>query len=321
MTNTDLVQRIMSLYEDYPTREKVEKLLEEYSIIPIEHKAIINYQTQLAYFLGAKKTDGLSSKTLANYNLYLNKFGEFVCKSAENITTNDIRLYISTISDKGLKKSSVQSVINILRSFFAWLTLEEIIIKNPMLRIKSFRIDKLAARHALTIDDLERVRNACDTYREKALIEFLYSTGCRLSEAVQIDVADVDFERRTVKVIGKGDKSRILYFSVRARLMLQEYIQNRDGGTALFTCSRAPYERLGSRSIQITLRTLGEKAGLSRRVHPHILRHTFATNSLNAGMDITVIQKILGHTSVATTQIYAETNQEHVRQQHDRFVA
>lgn len=133
--------------------------------------------------------------------------------------------------------------------------------------------------------------------------------------------ADLNLADRSVQVTGKGDKDRVVYFSVRARLMVQEYIVQRKGGDGLFVSSKSPFEPLKPRAIQRIVRSLSERAGLEGRVHPHLLRHTFATHALNGGMDVTVIQRLLGHEDIATTQIYAELNEEGVRHQYNKYVA
>ena len=122
-------------------------------------------------------------------------------------------------------------------------------------------------------------------------------------------------------VTGKGDKDRVVYFSVRARLMLQEYIKERKGGEGLFVSSKSPYDPLKPRAIQRIVHNISEKAGLAGRVHPHLLRHTFATLALNSGMDVTVIQRLLGHEDIATTQIYAAMNEEVIKHQYNKYVA
>lgn len=121
------------------------------------------------------------------------------------------------------------------------------------------------------------------------------SSGCRLGELVGIRVGAIDWQGRSVVVLGKGGKERTVYFSVRAKLMLQEYLAQRKGGDALFASSRAPYEPMRPRAVQKALQQIGERAREPIRIHPHILRHTFASNALNAGMDITIIQHLLGH--------------------------
>ena len=249
-------------------------------------------------------------------------FAARVNKSAAKVTTDDIRGYISYLDEtRHLKDTSLQTHINTLRAFFGWLHTEEKIKKNPMSKIKSLKLDKKGARQALTVEELERLRDACKTYREKALIEFLVSTGCRLSEVAQLRAADLNLADRSVQVTGKGDKDRVVYFSVRARLMVHEYIVQRKGGDGLFVSSKSPYDPLKPRAIQRIVHSLSERAGLEDRVHPHLLRHTFATHALNGGMDVTVIQRLLGHEDIATTQIYAELNEEGVRHQYNKYVA
>lgn len=276
----------------------------------------------MGHFLAAKKIDGLSARTIKNYRYNLELFAGKVNKHITKITTDDIREYITYLFDeRGLKENSVQTHINTLRTFFAWMSMEGVVRKNPMLKIKSFRIDKKGARHALTPEELERLRDACQTYKEKALVEFLVSTGCRLSEAAGIQLAAINWRERCVTVHGKGNKDRTVYFSVRAKLMIDEYIRQRKGGDALFCSMRTPYPALQPRAIQRILQLIGERAGLSHRVHPHLLRHTFATHALNSGMDITVIQRLLGHEDISTTQIYASISQETVRHEYDKFVA
>lgn len=272
--------------------------------------------------MGAKKIDGLSPRTLANYKYTLDLFSQRMSKSVSKITTDDIRGYITYLSaDRKLSETSLQTHISILRAFFGWLHTEEKIKKNPMLKIRSLKLDKKNARQALSVEELERLRDTCKGYREKALVEFLVSTGCRLSEVAQLSVSDVNFVERNVTVVGKGDKARMVYFSIRARLMLQEYIKERKGGEGLFVSSKTPYLPLKPRAIQRIIHGLSERAGLESRVHPHLLRHTFATHALNSGMDVTVIQRLLGHENIATTQIYAAMNEDVVKHQYNKYVA
>lgn len=302
--------------------EQIESLLAGYTIMRETESTRNNLRKRISNFLAAKKIDGLSSRTLENYRYNLDIFAQRIPKHITKITTDDIREYITYLFDeRKLKENSVQTHINTLRTFFGWSTMEGVVRKNPMLKIKSFHIDKKGARHALTPEELERLRDACQTYKEKALVEFLVSTGCRLSEAAGIQLAAINWRERCVVVHGKGDKDRTVYFSVRAKLMIEEYMLQRKGGDALFCSVKTPYPALQPRAIQRTLQLIGERAGLTHRVHPHLLRHTFATHALNAGMDITVIQRLLGHEDISTTQIYASISQETVRHEYDKFVA
>lgn len=320
----ELAKRLVSLVSDgeVVTLETLEKVLKEYTITKEAEDEKSDLKKRINYYLGAKRIDGLSPRTLANYRYTLEMFAQRMNKSVSKITTDDIRGYITYLSnDRKLSETSLQTHISVLRAFFGWLHVEEKIKKNPMMKIRSLKLDKKNARQALSVEELERLRDACKGYREKALVEFLVSTGCRLSEVAQLRVEDINFVERTVVVTGKGDKDRMVFFSVRARLMLQEYIKERKGGDGLFVSSKTPYEPLKPRAIQRIIHALSERAGLEARVHPHLLRHTFATHALNSGMDVTVIQQLLGHENIATTQIYAAMNEDMIKHQYNKYVA
>lgn len=321
---TELAKRLAATVSaDCPaTIEAINAILKDYTVLRENDEEKSDLKKRIKHYLGAKRIDGLSPRTLANYKYTLEMFSSRINKSASRITTDDIRGYITYLSDtRNLAETSLQTHINTLRAFFGWLHMEEKIKKNPMLKIRSLKLDKKNARQALSVEELERMRDACKTYREKALVEFLVSTGCRLSEVAQLTLRDLNFGERTVSVIGKGDKERVVYFSVRARLMLQEYAKERKGGDGLFVSSKSPYLPLKQRAIQRIIQAISERAGLAIRVHPHLLRHTFATHALNAGMDVTAIQRLLGHEDIATTQIYAAMNEDVIKHQYNKYVA
>lgn len=320
----ELAKRLISMVSagEPITMDTLNEILKGYTILREADEEKSDLKKRISYYLGAKRIDGLSPRTLANYKYTLDMFSDRVNKSVSKITADDIRGYISYLSEaRGLRETSLQTHISVLRAFFSWLLMEERIKKNPMLKIRSLKLDKKNARQALSVEELERLRDACKGYREKALVEFLVSTGCRLSEVAQLNVADLDFNNRSVTVTGKGNKERPLYFSIRARLMLQEYIKERKGGEGLFVSSKTPYLPLKPRAIQRIIHGLSVRAGLDARVHPHLLRHTFATHALNSGMDVTAIQQLLGHENISTTQIYAAMNEDVIRHQYNKYVA
>lgn len=320
----ELAKRLISMVSagEPITMDALNEILKSYTILREADEEKSDLKKRISYYLGAKRIDGLSPRTLANYKYTLDMFSERVNKSVSKITADDIRGYISYLSEaRGLRETSLQTHISVLRAFFSWLLMEERIKKNPMLKIRSLKLDKKNARQALSVEELERLRDACKGYREKALVEFLVSTGCRLSEVAQLNVADLDFNNRSVMVTGKGNKERPVYFSIRARLMLQEYIKERKGGEGLFVSSKTPYLPLKPRAIQRIIHGLSIRAGLDARVHPHLLRHTFATHALNSGMDVTAIQQLLGHENISTTQIYAAMNEDVIRHQYNKYVA
>lgn len=316
----ELIARLSSVFPE--AEEQIAEILAGYRITRETGREGGGLAKRISLFLAAKKIDGLSPKTLKNYREMLASFAARVDKPAGKITADDIREYIGyLVEERHLKDSSIQTHINTLRSFFGWLDAEDAIKKNPMRKIKSLKIDRAKARRPLTAEQLEQLRDGCRTYKEKALVEFLVSSGCRLSEAVGIRAEAVDWQGRSVVVLGKGGKERTVYFSVRAKLMLQEYIAHRKGGEALFASSRAPYEAMKPRAVQRALKKIGERAGTPLNIHPHLMRHTFASNALNAGMDITIIQHLLGRTDPKTTLIYAELAPRTVKYEYERVVA
>lgn len=261
---------------------QIQTIFEDYIILRKTDPRNNALSQNIERFLWAKKVDGLSAKSIDNYRMIL---------------------------------------YSVLRSFFGWQLMEEAIERSPMLKIKSLKIDTQGLRKALSVEELERLRNACTGYKEKALLEFLVSSGCRVGEVTNIGLDSIDFMERSVKVIGKGNKERTVYFSVRAKLMIEEYAKQRKGGAALFAYTRSPYPAMKARGIQYILKKIGERAGLSRKIFPHIFRHTFATQAISNGMEITALQRLLGHEELSTTQAYINLSQETVRRAYDRFIS
>ena len=302
--------------------EQIESVMDGFVIQRETDHRRSNLKKRILSFLSAKRIDGLSPKTLKNYKEMLMCFAKQVDKHVAQINSDDIRSYVGYLSDeRKLKNSSIQTHLTTLRSFFSWLDVEDIIKKNPMRKIKSFKLDRKKTRMPLTPEELEKLRDGSRTYKEKALLEFLVSSGCRLGEIVRIKLDQIDWQGRSVTVLGKGNKERIVYFSVRAKLMLQEYLNKRKGGDALFASSRTPYGPMKARAVQKAMQKIGERAKEPRRVHPHLMRHTFASNAINGGMDLAVIQRLLGHTDPKTTLIYAELSPRTVKYEYEKIVA
>lgn len=323
MSQTAFIDNLVAIACANPEPDAMRKclavFLKDYKVAPLAGKRRGSLQKSITLFLGAKRIEGLSEKTLENYSLYLARFASAQEKPAGAITADDIRAFVGGLQ---LKASSLQTVLATLRSFFGWLHREELISKNPMNKIPAPK--RSSARQlpkALSVEALELVRTACIAPREQALVEFLYSTGCRVSEVVGIDLANVDFTTRTVKVLGKGGRERMVYFSVRAGLLLQSYIKARKGGSMLFANIRAPYGAVSARSIEKIVHSIGQRAQLKENVWPHRFRHTMATRAHNNGMQITVLQALLGHRQLSTTQIYATVSMDNIRHEHERFVA
>lgn len=315
----DLIAKLTALMPE--CAREIIKIMREYDVQTAQMYDRSNLPRRVEAFLAAKRIDGCRPKTIKGYRERLKMFMTQCSKPVQQITTDDLREYLAYLVDeRHLMDNSVQAHINTLRSFFSWLVDEDNIRKSPMRKIKSLKIDKLRSRHPLTAEQLELVRDGCKGYKEKALVEFLVSSGCRVSEVAGLRVDNIDWRDRKCKVIGKGNKERTIYFSVRAKLMLQLYIAERRGGEALFASSRAPYEPLTDRGIEKMISKLGKRIGMERPLYPHLMRHTFASHALNCGMELTIIQHLLGHSDPKTTLIYAEIDPIRVQYEYNRMI-
>ncbi|SFL99253.1 integrase/recombinase XerD [Gracilibacillus orientalis] len=269
-------------------------------------------------FISAKKLDGLSSITLDNYLMELSMFADIVKKKAEDIATADVRMYLS--QDGTLKMSTIRKKLSILKSFFSWLVSEEYIKREPTAKLKAPK-DEYRLPKAPSIEELEILREACETIRQRAFLEVLYATGCRLSEVHGLNKADINQQNMSTLVIGKGDKQREVYFSIRAMYHLDKYLKERkDDCEVLMITERKPYRRFSKRGIQREIGIITQRAGLQDKVSPHVFKHTFATLTLNNGAELVSIQELLGHSSPDTTLKYAKITHERKREQHKRYL-
>lgn len=270
-------------------------------------------------FLASKKLEGLSDNSANLYRVVLRVFFDNVQKTPQDVTTNDIRLFLATYKERQkISDRSLEKYRQVLNNFFAWATDEEYMLKNPCKNIKPIKYE-MKPRRALTRMELEKVRRSCTTKRDLAIVDVMYSTGCRVSEVVNMKKSDINHEERSIHIIGKGSKHNTVYLNSNAILSLEDYINSRtDDNDYLFVERRKPHGKLSKRTVEIMFKGLSRRVGF--KVVPHTIRHTTATLSLQSGMPITQVQKLLGHASVSTTQIYAETLDGEVRKSHEKFV-
>ncbi len=278
-----------------------------------------------------------SPRTVLAYRTDLDRFAdfwetEFAHESASKtplgkLDTLAVRSYLAALHRAKLSNRSISRHLSTLRSFFRWACREGHLSKSPAKGLPSPRVPKTLPR-ALTLPDTERLLEADEQEtlvpeRERALFELLYATGLRVSEAAGLDVEDVDFGSRLVRVTGKGRKERIVPFGETAEEALREYLPSRaalrhrgsgsgDSAEPLFVNARGG--RLTSRSMARLLKRRLRAAGLPAEISPHALRHTFATHLLQAGADLRAIQELLGHASLSTTQKYTHLDAARLRE-------
>ena len=277
-------------------------------------------QDLLALFLTAKGVEGCSPKTIEYYEATLRHMDRSLAKPYTQIESDDLRRYLNDYeTERGSSKVTIDNIRRIMSSFFSWLEDEDYIVKNPVRRIRRIKMAQVA-KETLTDEELETLRDICENKRDLAVIDLLASTGMRIGELVRLDITDVDLHERECVVTGKGNKQRPVYFDARAKLHLSEYLESRnDSNHALFVSLDSTAKRVTIGGMELRLRKLGKKAGISR-VHPHKLRRTMATHAIDKGMPIEQVQKLLGHAKIDTTMCYAMVNQNNVKASHRKYL-
>ncbi len=272
-------------------------------------------------FLSAKRIEGRSEKSLVYYKNTITKLLEAVSKEVKHITTDDLREYLANYQEQhGSSKVTIDNIRRILSSFFGWLEDEDYIIKSPVRRIHKVKTGK-TVKETYSDEELEMMRDSCTEARDLAMIDLLASTGMRVGEMVLLNRDDVNFAERECVVFGKGDKERIVYFDARIKMHLQSYLDIRtDDNPALFVTLNAPYSRMKIGGIEVRLRNIGKKLGISK-VHPHKFRRTLATMAIDKGMPIEQLQQLLGHQRIDTTLQYAMVKQCNVKLAHKKYIS
>lgn len=279
-------------------------------------------------FIVSKKIEGMSMRSIVTYQSNLKDFFYNIHKPVEDLTTNDIRVYLYDVQKRrNICNRTLDGKRLILNSFFDWCLKEGYLKSNPVARINPIKFTE-KPREPLTDLEMEMVREACRDTRERAIIEVLFSTGCRISELEILKREDIDLVSKEVLLFGKGSKYRTSYINAKAEFWLKKY-WNELGEKDLpdtaeleycFLNSKKPYHHMKKTGLEAVVHKIGERAGLSSNLFPHRLRHSCASTALKRGMSLTELQTLLGHTKPDTTLIYAKISQENVKFSHERFV-
>ena len=262
-------------------------------------------------YIASMRLEGRSEKTLKQYYDALTKLLDEIPKSIKDIRTNDIRYHLAHYqTTHKVSNATVNNKRKFLSAFFVWATREEIVDKNPMLKINSIK-EKYVTKKPFSDIELAKIRDALEDNREKALVEFLLSTGCRVSEVAGLKVGNIDFRTGECVVLGKGNKERTVYLNNKSMYYLERYLGNFvDADRPLFMNARG--RGMTKQNIEELMRIIGKRAGVLK-VHPHRFRRTMATNAMKRGMPVQYIQVILGHSKLDTTMIYCIYDKEVVK--------
>jgi integrase/recombinase XerC len=242
--------------------------------------------------------------------------------SLEAVNKQTLRDYMYWLMQQGIARSSIANKLSAIRSFYRYLQREELIKENPLEKITSPKLDRRLPI-VLTTDEITRLLDAPVTkrpvgQRDKAILELLYASGLRVSEIVSINLSQMDLHEKEIRVVGKGNKERIVLMGDPALKALISYLE--DGRLKLLGEKKTDAlfinrsgKRLIERRIQKIIDRYAKVVNIPRKIHPHILRHTFATHMLDGGADLRVVQELLGHASLSTTQIYTHVSKSQAK--------
>ena len=264
-------------------------------------------------------TKNYSQNTILSYINDLYYFYLFVKKDLDLVKEEDIRDYLEYLNLKKDKSTSVSRKISTFKSFYKFLYLNEYINKKeyPLSKISYPKAEKKLPKFIYYNDLLEIINESSkgkEGLRDRLIIEMLYATGVRVSELVNIKINDIDFNNRRIIVCGKGNKERIVYYGEYAMKVLNDYLRGRENinNQYLFLNNRG--EKLTDRGVRYIIDNIMKNLSVKTHVTPHVLRHTFATDMLNNGCDIKVVQELLGHSSLKTTEVYTHVTNDRLKE-------
>ena len=265
-----------------------------------------------------KRIEGFPPQTLRAYSLQMKLLIKYFGNiQISEVSTSDLKQYLAD-SSIDLKPSSLAHRIRFIKSLFRWSHEEGIIVNNPARKIKEPKVGKRIPKF-LTEKEIEHLRDACHSSMEKALFEFMFSTGCRIGEIVTLDRNSINWGSNSAIVRGKGNKEREVYFNVRCEIWLENYLNERsDSNPAIFVTERSPH-RMSIAQMRYIIKRISNRAGINKTIHPHQLRHSYATHLLNNGAPIDVIQSLLGHEKSETTRIYAQLSGKIRREFYNKY--
>ena len=329
-----------------PIKAKFQIIMNDYKILPKEEALVVWTEGKNEYyvkrFLLAKAVAGCTQRTLKSYKDYLYRSFALLGKDADTVSASDIQVYLAKLISSS-SKTNADNHRRVLSSFYTWCQKEELILKNPMNKVESIKI-RTKKKKAFTDTECELIRDNCRTCRERAIVEVLFSTWCRVSEIVSIKVSDMDYA--AVEILGKGAKYRTVYLNARAQIAVNNYLAERkDSNPYLFPRMKDEcriggkmgdirrtaenwykdpdkVDLLGSSgasTIEQIVRDIGKRAGVDN-VHPHRFRRTGATLAMRHGMPIEQVSKLLGHEQLSTTQIYLDLDEDTLKNAHGKFV-
>lgn len=305
--------------------QRLSKIMSNYSIEEIDKDPNkYDLSVNVNKFINEKEREGLRKNTINSYKLQLDLFVKFIGeKNVQEITKENIKQFLYYREDKYdiNSKSTLETIRSIFKVFFDWLKEEERIQINPMTKIKPYRISDAVIEH-LELEELDMIRNACKTLREKTLVEVFVSTGCMLSEISELQLNDIDWDLKVLNIKGTNERNRIVLLSEKAIKLLREYLESRkDNCNYIFVTIRSPIRKMSNRAIQQEIELIAKRAIIKKVISPKTFRHTFAKAMLSKDCPMNIVQTLLGYKDYTTS---SETNiritKENINTIFDKYV-
>lgn len=323
--NKALLGEIMNVIDDHVTAKasrQIEKqlmdILDGYQIATKFHNSSggpDNSHQLIDAFIAAKTAEGLAKSSITLYRNRLTRLYEDTGVPIKKMNADHLKDYIASEIDRGLAKVTVNGFERTVWQFFKWLHEEGLIPKNPTRNIKVVKA-LYEQREAFTGTEIELIKEACTSDKQRAMIHFLLTTGCRKGELISVNINDLDFRNLKLEVTGKGDKTRTVYFDDVTAMWLQRYLKKRkDQHPALFLAKGG--KRYTDNAITQMFLRMSEKTGI--HIFAHRFRHTLAQTLLDRGMRIEEVQQILGHEKIETTRRYCHASQRNTENSYRKY--
>ncbi len=293
--------------------------------MPLKSDPFQNDLAQFYQFLQSEKQ--FSPHTLKNYQRDITRFMSFLQEQSVSswriIDEQHLRQFVSQVHRQGLGGRSIQRLLSALRRLFRFLLINQSITINPAAHTRAPKSERKLpdVMHPQQIEHL-LLTNSDEplVIRDHAVLELLYAGGLRLAELVALNLADIDWQSQQVRVLGKGDKERLCQFGGKAKLMLKRWLKHREllvkeGENAVFINNRG--DRISGSGIRARIHRLCREKGISQRVYPHLMRHSFASHLLESSHDLRAVQELLGHAHLKTTQIYTHLDFQQLAKTYD----
>ena len=280
------------------------------------------------YLSYLKVERGLADQTISSYRIDIEEFASTIkYRSVKSTTSSDALNYINNLNRNASKPSTIARKISSLKRFFGYLVDTDSVSENPFASLSAPKISRYHPDY-LSAKEIEQIIDKIDLtikngFRDRMIIELLYGCGLRISELLLLKLSDIEFEAGFLRITGKGNKQRLVPMGEYARKSVEEYLNNHNVKKSIIESNLLIYNKLGESLSRVGLWKIIKKrvinSGITKQVSPHTFRHSFATHLIEGGADLRIVQEMLGHADITTTQIYTKIDREYIIAEHRKY--